>query len=548
MEAQPLPLQRTSHADTFARDNLPPLEQWPELRFDLPRLRYPARFNCAAELLDQNVARGFGDRAAIVTPQRRWTYAELLAEANRIAGVLRDDLRLPTGSRVLIRGYNDAMTAACWFGVLKAGCIVVLTMPLLRAKELTDVVTLANVGAALCDRRLETELASAAGRCPMLHDVVYWNNDGADGLEARARKQPATFANVDTASDDVALIAFTSGTTGRPKGTMHFHRDVLAICDAFPPSSFVPTENDIFVGTPPLAFTFGLGGLLLFPLRVGGAALLLESSPPEVLLAAIAQYGATVCHAAPTAYRAMTPLAGQHDLHTLRACVSAGETLGAATRSAWKAATGLQIIDGIGSTEMLHIFISATGDAIRPGATGLPVPGYVACVLDDEGNPVPPGVVGRLAVKGPTGCRYLNDERQAQYVQNGWNVTGDTYLCDHDGYYWYQARSDDMIISSGYNIAGPEIEQALLGHAGVAECAVVGVPDEERGQLVKAFVVVRAGLSPDDALVRELQGFVKAQIAPYKYPRAIEFVDALPKTQTGKLQRFRLREPAGETP
>ncbi len=538
-----MPFHRTGHADSFARDSLPPLDQWPELLLDLPAFAYPDRLNCAAELLDANVARGFGNRTAIVTPARCWTYAQLLAEANRIAGVLRDDLRLPTGSRVLIRGYNDATTAACWFGVLKAGCIVVLTMPLLRTKELTDVITLANIGTALCDRRLGGELATAAERCPMLEHVVYWNDAAPDGLEARAARRPDIFANADTAVDDVALIAFTSGTTGRPKGTMHFHRDVLAICDAFPPSSFVPTKDDVFVGTPPLAFTFGLGGLLLFPMRAGGSAVLLESSPPDVLLAAIARYRATVCHAAPTAYRAMTPLVDQHDISSLRACVSAGETLPISTRAAWERASGIKIIDGIGSTEMLHIFISATGDAIRPGATGVPVPGYIACILDDDGQPAGPGVVGRLAVKGPTGCRYLNDERQAQYVQNGWNVTGDTYLVDEDGYYWYQARSDDMIISSGYNIAGPEVEQALLGHAAVIECAVVGVPDDERGQLVKAFVVLRSDVASSDPLVRELQDFVKAQIAPYKYPRAVEFVESLPKTQTGKLQRFRLRTP-----
>jgi len=536
-------MHESAHVDTFARDNLPPPDQWPELRFDLPQYRYPDRFNCAGALLDDMVGRGFGDRPAIVTPQRRLTYAQLLAEANRIARVLRDDLGLVPGNRVLLRGYNNATTAACWFGILKAGCIVVLTMPLLRAKELTQVVTQANVGAAICDRRLDAEMEAAARRSPMLRQIVYSHDDGPNSLEARCARQPDAFDNVDTASDDVALIAFTSGTTGKPKATMHFHRDVLAICDAFPPWAFAPGPDDVFIGTPPLAFTFGLGGLLLFPLRFGGRAVLLEAGPPETLLAAIAEYGATVCHAAPTAYRAMTPLAARFDLRTLRTCVSAGEPLPVATRSGWKAATGIDIVDGIGATEMLHIFISAAGDAIRPGATGLPVPGYSARIVDEDGRPLPPGTVGKLAVKGPTGCRYLADDRQRQYVRDGWNVTGDAYLMDEDGYFWYQARTDDMIISSGYNIAGPEVEGALLEHPAVAECAVIGAPDDERGHVVKAFVVLNAGHAPGDALKRELQDFVKAQIAPYKYPRAVAFVEALPRTQTGKLQRFKLREP-----
>jgi len=372
-------------------------------------------------------------------------------------------------------------------------------------------------------------------------------------------RRPATFENADTASDDVCMIAFTSGTTGRPKGTMHFHRDVLAVCDTFPPSSFAPTADDVFVGTPPLAFTYGLGGALLFPLRAGASTALIEKPSPDALLEAIQRFGATVCFTAPTSYRAMAPLVKGYDLRTLRACVSAGETLPVATRTQWEEATGVRIIDGIGSTEMLHIFIAASGDAIRPGATGTPIPGYVACVLDDDGKPLPPGDVGRLAVKGPTGCRYLADPRQRDYVQNGWNITGDAYLVDEEGYFWYQARTDDMIISSGYNIAGPEVEGALLEHPRVLECAVVGAPDEARGTIVKAYVVLRQaqddkrqaqddkwGGDGDAALASELQEFVKARIAPYKYPRAIEFVEELPRTQTGKLQRFKLRTAEAE--
>jgi 2-aminobenzoate-CoA ligase len=530
----------TAHVDTFTRDNLPPHEQWPEFLFTLPELQYPAQLNCAVELLDAMVARGFGARLALVTTERRVTYAQLLAEANQIAHVLRDDLGVVPGNRVLLRGFNNDVTAACWLGAVKAGAVVVTTMPLLRAKELIEVINAAKITVALCDLRLAEELEHALPACPTLRTVRFTHDDRSNGLAAHMSRHETDFANVPTASDDVCMIAFTSGTTGKPKGTMHFHRDVLAVCDTFPPSSFKPTPDDVFVGTPPLAFTYGLGAALLFPLRAGASTFLLERPSPDALLGAIAGHGATICFTAPTSYRAMAPLVGRYDLRSLRACVSAGETLPVATRTMWENATHVPIIDGIGSTEMLHIFIASSGAAIRPGATGTPVPGYVACVLDDEGRPLPPGQVGRLAVKGPTGCRYLADPRQREYVQHGWNLTGDAYLMDEDGYFWYQARTDDMIISSGYNIAGPEVEGALLEHPRVLECAVVGAPDAARGTIVKAFVVLRFGAG-DESLAGELQDFVKSRIAPYKYPRAIEFVAELPRTQTGKLQRYKLR-------
>ena len=533
----------TAHIDTFARDHLPPRELWPEFIFELPELVYPDRMNCATELLDRAVDRGWGPRTAIVAADgTRWTYAELLARANRIAHVLVDDLGLIPGNRVLLRGTNHPMLAACWFAVIKTGGIAVGTMPLLRAKELTDIVTKAAVTHALCDARLADELTAALPACPTLTRIAYFNSGAADGIEARMQHKAETFDDIATAADDTCLIAFTSGTTGRPKGTMHFHRDVLAACDCWPRSTLCARADDLFSGSPPLAFTFGLGGLLLFPLRIGAATLLLEKAPPDALLAAIAQHRVGVLFTAPTSYRAMAAQVGHYDLSSLHKCVAAGEALPAATRKLWKDATGIDIIDGIGTTELLHIFISHDEAHAKPGATGKPVPGYHACIMDDAGRPAPRGTIGRLAVKGPTGCRYLADERQTDYVKDGWNVTGDAYSIDEDGDFVYHARTDDMIISAGYNIAGPEVEDALLMHPAVAECGVVGSPDEHRGELVKAFVVLKTGHVGDAAMAHELQEFVKRAIAPYKYPRAIEFTASLPRTETGKLQRFRLRQ------
>jgi len=532
-----------SHVDTFAREKLPPRELWPEFLFDLPELAYPDRMNCATELLDRAVQRGWGQRTAIVAADgSRWTYAELLDRANRIAQVLANDLGLVPGNRVLLRSANNPMLAACWFAVIKAGGIAVATMPLLRAKELTEIVTKAAITHALCDASLAEELTATAKACPTLVHIAYFNAGGPDGIEARMQRKSSTFDDVVTAADETCLIAFTSGTTGKPKGTMHFHRDVLAACDCWPRSTLRARADDLFSGSPPLAFTFGLGGLLLFPLRVGAATLLLEKAPPDVLLDAIARYRVSVLFTAPTSYRAMAAQVGQFDLSSLRKCVAAGEVLPAATRKLWKDATGIDIIDGIGTTEMLHIFISHDEAHARPGATGQPVPGYRACVMDESGLPLPAGKIGKLAVRGPTGCRYLADERQRDYVKDGWNYTGDAYSVDEDGYFIYQARTDDMIISAGYNIAGPEVENALLLHPAVAECGVIGAPDDQRGQVVKAFVVLKTGHVGDAGMARKLQEFVKRTIAPYKYPRAIEFTTDLPRTETGKIQRFRLRQ------
>ena len=534
--------------DSFARDRLPPPAQLPQFNFGLPELQFGARLNCADELLDCRVAAGDGERTAVMgsapdgTPIN-WTYAELQRQANRIARVLVQEMGLVPGNRVLLRGANSPMLAACWFAVVKAGGIAVGTMPLLRARELTTIATKAEVTHALVDARLAEELALARLQCPALTQVCSFNGRPDSGLEAAAATMPDTFTNLDTAADDICIIAFTSGTTGQPKAAMHFHRDVMAACACWPPHVLRAEPSDVFIGSPPLAFTFGLGGLLLFPLSIGAACVLVEKANPDALAAAIAVYRATVCFTSPTAYRAMALQASQHELSSLRKCVSAGEALPAATRKLWHDATGIQIIDGIGSTELLHIFISATEEQARGGATGYVVPGYEACVLGDDGQPLPPGQVGQLAVRGPTGCKYLADERQKAYVRDGWNLTGDAYLIDPlDGQFVYQARTDDMIISGGYNIAGPEVEGALLLHPAVAECGVIGVADEERGQIVKAFVVLKPGHPADDAMARTLQDFVKQTVAPYKYPRAVEFREALPRTETGKLQRFKLRE------
>ncbi len=540
---------RSAHIDTFARDHLPPPEQLPEFLFKLPEVRFPDRLNCVAAFVDDWVATGHGSADCLISPSERLSYAGLAERVNRIANVLTRDLGMVPGNRVLLRGPNSPTMVAAYFAVIKAGGVVVATMPLLRAREIAFPITKAEIRLALCDVRLADELEKAQPLAPLLDRIVYWGSGAADSLEAMMMKPGyEQFTACDTASDDVCLIAFTSGTTGVPKGTMHFHRDMLAICDTFGKYVLRPTGGDRFIGSPPIAFTFGLGGLVLFPLRVGAATILLEKAAPEDLLPAIGEFRATICFTAPTAYRSMLGKAAAHDLSSLQKCVSAGETLPKATFDAWLAATGIRIIDGLGSTEMLHIFIGSPPEATQGGATGTPVPGYEARVIDDAGREVAPGVAGRLAVRGPTGCRYLGDTRQTEYVQDGWNVTGDTYLKRADGYFVYQARSDDMIISAGYNIAGPEVETVLLTHPAVAECGVVGQPDQDRGQIVKAYVILKDGFTADPALTRALQEHVKSTVAPYKYPRAIEYVTSLPRTETGKLRRFELRRIAAEAP
>ena len=530
----------TAHVDTFTRDHLPPTEQWPQFIFELPELQFPAQLNCATELLDRHVNEGRGDWVCLRAPGLSWTYADLQQRANRIAHVLVHDMGLVPGNRVLLRAPNNPMLVACWFAVVKAGGVAVATMPLLRAKELKAIIDIAQISHALCDAALADELQQAMQQAPALRQLRCFNDPGPDGLEAAMERASPTFTNVDTASDDTCLLGFTSGTTGVPKATMHFHRDVMAVCHCWPPHMLQPTPDDVFIGSPPLAFTFGLGGLVLFPMTIGASTVLLEKAGPPQLLEGIRDFGATVLFTAPTSYRALAAEGAALRRTPLRKCVSAGEALPASTRALWKDATGIELIDGIGATELLHIFISHTEATARPGATGKPVPGYRARVVDEQGHEVPPGTIGQLAVQGPTGCRYLADERQKNYVKNGWNVTGDAYLMDADGYFFYQARTDDMIISAGYNIAAPEVEDALMLHPAVAECAVIGEPDEERGQIVKAFVVLRPGETPDAAMTKALQDFVKQTVAPYKYPRAVEFTDRLPRTQTGKLQRYKL--------
>ena len=546
----------SAHVDHFAQDHLPPADQQPEFLFNLPALQFGAQLNCATALLDQWVAAGVGGRLCIQGGGMRWTYADLLAQANRIANVLVHGMGLVPGNRVLLRAPNTPLLAACWFAVMKAGGIAVATMPLLRAKELGDIIDKAEISHALCDARLSAELKAAAASHPVLQAIRWFNADARtlentvndtlddtvqDSLEAAMAQQPATFENVATAADDTCILAFTSGTTGVPKATMHFHRDIMAICACWPGHVLKPRADDVFIGSPPMAFTFGLGGLLLFPMTVGASTVLLEQASPQHLVDAIAQYHASVLFTGPTSYRVMAAHGAQLVAAGLKRCVSAGETLPAATRALWRQATGIELIDGIGATELLHIFISADEAQARAGATGKPVPGYIAQVVDDAGQPLPPNTVGRLAVKGPTGCRYLADARQTQYVQNGWNLTGDAYLMDDDGYFHYQSRTDDMIISAGYSIAAPEVEDALLKHPAVAECGVIGVADAERGQIVKAYVVLVPGQAASPEMAKTLQDFVKQTVAPYKFPRAVAFVTALPRTETGKLQRFRLQ-------
>ena len=530
----------TAHLDTFARDHLPPADQQPEYLLDREDLQHPPRLNCAAELLDRAIERGWGERPAVLAPGLRWTYRELQQQVDRIAHVLVRDLGLVPGNRVLLRAPNTPMLAACWLAVVKAGGIAVATMPLLRAKELRPVLEIGRISHALCDARLVDDLQAAAVDSTLTTIRTFGDASRADAIEPAMQRHDAPFDAVPTAADDTCLLGFTSGTTGRPKATMHFHRDVMAICRCWPPHLLQPVADDVFIGSPPLAFTFGLGGLLLFPLSVGASVVLLEQAAPNVLLQHILDFGATVLFTSPTAYRAMLPHVATLQGGRLRKCVSAGEALSAETRLAWQAATGLTMIDGIGATEMLHIFISHDEAGARAGATGKPVPGYVAEVVDAEDNPVPAGTIGRLRVKGPTGCRYLDDERQAQYVRHGWNYTGDAYSVDADGYFHYHARTDDLIVSAGYNIAAPEVEEALLHHPAVAECGVTGIPDAERGQIVKAVVVLKPGHVADAAMAKALQDFVKQTVAPYKYPRAMVFAERLPRTASGKLQRFAL--------
>ncbi|MBO6603163.1 MAG: AMP-binding protein [Roseicyclus sp.] len=536
-------LRPSAHTDTFARDNLPPADTWPDLLLD--GFDYPDRLNAAVELTDVMVAKGFGDHTALIGNGRRRTYKELTDWTNRLAHALVDDLGIRPGNRVLIRSANNPAMVACWLAATKAGAVVINSMPMLRAGELRSYVELAEIAFALCDTRLMDEMTACAKDSAFLKTVVGFDgtsNHDAE-LDRLALEKPVRFQAVDTAQDDVALLGFTSGSTGAPKATMHFHRDLLIIADGYAREILNVTDTDVFIGSPPLAFTFGLGGLAIFPLRFGAAATLLENASPPNMIDIIEKYRATVCFTAPTAYRAMMKAMDEGaDLSSLRAAVSAGETLPGPVYEEWMARTGKPMLDGIGATEMLHIFITNRFDDHRPACTGRPVTGYEAKVIGSDGQDLPAGEIGRLAVRGPTGCRYLRGARQADYVQDGWNISGDTFVMDAEGYFHFSARNDDIILSSGYNIAGPEVEAALLAHAAVAECAVIGVPDEDRGEIVQAHVVLSAGAEPGEALSKELQDYVKATIAPYKYPRSIVFVSDLPKTETGKIQRFRLRQ------
>ncbi|MEP3275957.1 MAG: AMP-binding protein [Stappiaceae bacterium] len=533
----------TAHSDTFARDNLPPESEWPQ--FNLTGFNYPDHLNAAFELTDRMVERGFGDNIALIGNGRRRTYKELADWSNRLAHALVEDYGIVPGNRVLIRSANNPAMVACWLAATKVGAVVVNTMPMLRAGELKKIVDKAKVKLALCDTRLMDELVACAKDSSVLDQVVGF--DGTANFDAEldriALNKSVKFDAVQTGRDDVALLGFTSGTTGEPKATMHFHRDLLIVADGYAREILDVNPNDIFVGSPPLAFTFGLGGLAIFPLRFGATATLLEDAAPPKMIEIIQTYKATVCFTAPTAYRAMLAAMDEGaDLSSLRIAVSAGETLPAPVFRDWTEKTGTPILDGIGATELLHIFISNRLDDARPANTGRPVSGYEARVVDDNMEEKPAGEIGRLAVRGPTGCRYLDDERQQRYVQDGWNLTGDAFYQDEEGCFHFAARTDDMILSGGYNISGPEVEAALLSHPDVGECAVVGLRDEARGQIVTAFVVLSENADVEEETIKRLQDHVKAEIAPYKYPRQINFIQTLPKTQTGKIQRFRILE------
>ncbi|KAA9385448.1 AMP-binding protein [Neorhizobium galegae] len=533
----------SGHLDTFARDNLPPPDQWPEIRLD--GFDYPEWMNAGVELTDRMVERGFGDNTALIGNGRRRTFKELSDWTNRIAQALTEDYGLKPGNRVLIRSANNPAMVACWLAATKAGAVVVNTMPMLRSGELAKIIDKAEISIALCDTRLMDELVACAKESRFLKQVIGFDgtaNHDAE-LDRAALNKPVRFEAVKTGRDDVALLGFTSGSTGVPKATMHFHRDILIIADAYAKEVLGVTPDDVFVGSPPLAFTFGLGGLAVFPLRFGAAATLLEQATPPKMIEIIETYKATISFTAPTAYRAMlAAMDAGADLSSLRIAVSAGETLPGPVFDEWVKKTGKPILDGIGATEMLHIFISNRLGDSKPACTGKPLTGYEAIVVDDDMNEVPRGTIGKLAVKGPIGCRYLADDRQKEYVRDGWNLTGDSFVEDEDGYFHFAARSDDMIVSAGYNIAGPEVEAALLKHEAVLECAVIGVSDEARGTIVEAHVVLVKGAEASELMVKILQDHVKAVIAPYKYPRSVVFTDALPKTESGKIQRFRLKQ------
>jgi 2-aminobenzoate-CoA ligase len=534
----------SAQIDRFVHDRLPPADQLPTVRYDLPELQLSDQLNLVEELLDKALSKGFADKPMLRSPSRTLTYAEAAVEVDRIAQVLTEDLGLVPGNRVLLRGGNSIAMALAWLAVVKAGLIAVATMPLLRAKELGDIIEKSQPVVALCEGKLLDELQTAQPAHPVLAKVVAFNRPEApDALEARAATKSGVFKACPTAADDIALLAFTSGTTGKPKAPVTTHRDVLAMCQTWPRHVLQARSDDIVIGSPPLAFTFGLGGLLIFPMWAGASVYFHDASyTPETMVKVIRDIGATICYTAPTFYRQMAAFAKAAGVPGLRISVSAGEALPDATRQLWKQATGIEMLDGIGGTEVFHIYISAAGEAVRRGAVGKAVPGFTAKIVDDEGNEVPRGTVGRLAIIGPVGCRYLDDPRQADYVRNGWNYPGDAFVEDEDGYFFYQSRADDMIVTAGYNVGGPEVEDALLKHPAVAECGVIGKPDEERGMIVKAFCVLKPGNTGDTAMVKALQDHVKATIAPFKYPREVAFVASLPRTETGKLQRFKLRQ------